>query len=531
MSRFDIDDDRRLESALADAVKAFTPPSGLKEAVRDRLFTPEHPRLTPYKARHWKWFVPAAACALVALGVWLAWPGPPWVSIAYAEFEKVIERSGKVEWVHFRETGGREIWQSFRPDRYYSQSPNGIWARDESANREYDYDGRKNTLRIRFASPGDGLHRNFADFIRAKVGDFEKSGKKVAKRTETLGGREVTVYAIAGFPEPGELRYYVDPKTDRVVAAEKRGSGWLSWFRERLDLDYPTEGPKDVYALGVPRDAKIVDETPPPEVLQLATRVEAARKMGMERFFKAEIEVFESFSEKIPPNRGLDVQLFYVSNGRVRGERYAGVPCPKKLTREQAAEYLEELKKEAPTSSPEQLEAWLVGRKPKQILFADLRTGQIVSYELNDKGRLETLEMQSVPWAEAMTWDSMVPLEGRTALLPEKTGPWGKLVGIEIRDGHVALQRLYFNPERDYLCEEKDKGWTASNHDITNVLEYAKSPAGQWFVKRLRDSMHNGRETKLLVTFLDDRREIDPSLFDESRITPDALSSWKDITR
>jgi len=58
----------------------------------------------------------------------------------------------------------------------------------------------------------------------------------------------------------------------------------------------------------------------------------------------------------------------------------------------------------------------------------------------------------------------------------------------------------------------------------TEVVEYAKTPAGRWFRKRLRRTEYGGRDTILVTNFRDDRRPIDPQVFDASRITAADLS-------
>ena len=90
-------------------------------------------------------------------------------------------------------------------------------------------------------------------------------------------------------------------------------------------------------------------------------------------------------------------------------------------------------------------------------------------------------------------------------------------------------QRWRFNPDRDCLCEQVEKTWKADHVDVTEVLDYAKTPGDQWFQKRLRRSTHSGRESILITRFLDDRRDISPLLFDESQIRPEDLCKWKDI--
>ncbi len=51
----------------------------------------------------------------------------------------------------------------------------------------------------------------------------------------------------------------------------------------RVELDYPESGPADVFALGVPRDVKVVDYVPTPELTQILAGMRAGRE-GMDTY-------------------------------------------------------------------------------------------------------------------------------------------------------------------------------------------------------------------------------------------------------
>lgn len=546
MNPLDFDDDQPLESALAEAVKAFPPPAGLQGTVRERLFgRPESPPACPRPRAGWRRVRrllagAIAGCLLVAAVVWLCWPETQLVSVAYAELAQVFENTNRAEWVHYFEKDGREIWMSFRPHRYYSKYPGGACAMDRSTNRQYRYDAAKGTLAVSFMDSPSGhswdqyasLADYMRDFMRLKIEHFEQSGSQVQKGSETLDGRTVTVYAVSVFRDgekEGTLKYCVDPETGLVVAIEGVGAGLLSWRRLRVVFEYPAQGPQSIYDLGVPRDVKIVDKTPPPEVLDLVAKVEQAAKAEPRQFYQVSAQVYESFSEGYPPWAGAIVKVRWYKEGQRRTEEYR-VRCPRTLSRQQALEYLERLKKEIPVDRLEKIEAWLGSRKPDKIMIDDAR-GISTVYRLSKEGKLVT-ERYSCAWfAEYLgigAWRLPVELDGDPVLLEEE-GRWGKLVGIENHDSPLKSHRWYFNPDRDLLCERYERRIRAydsnpARTDSGEVLEYAKTPAGRWFPKRIRRLKYGGRETILETNFRDDRRRIDPQVFEGARVTAEDLS-------
>jgi hypothetical protein len=540
MNTLDFDDDSQLKSAFAEAARASVPPAGLKETVRKRLFSrPATPAASPRPRARWRRIRTLAAGALaasllVAALLWLSRPETELVSVAYAELGEVLQNSDQAEWVHYFEKDGREIWMSFRPHRSYSKYASGACAMDRSTNREYWYDAAKGTLTVSFMGLPSGhswdqyasLSEYMREFVRMKIEHFELSGGEVRKGTDTLDGKTVTVYVVTASDRgvKGTLKYYVDPQTDLLVGAEIAAAGLPG---QRLVIDYPAKGPQSVYELGVPRDVKIVDKTPPQEVLDLVERVEAAAKAAAKQSYHVSAQVYQSFSEQCPPWVGATVNVTYSKDGQVRKDEY-NVRCPQTLSRQQALEYLETLRKQIPVDRLEALDAWLSDRKPEKIFLADMQNGRGTFYGLDEEGKLAS---QPISPAMIAIWKSGSPVEldDRPSLLPEQEGQWGKLVGIQNHDG-PKLQRWYFNPDRDYVCEKAEvehssvhESWPGKTNS-RQVLEYAKTPGGRWFRKRLRRLEHGGRETILITNFQDDRRGIEPGVFDGSRITARDLS-------
>jgi hypothetical protein len=90
--------------------------------------------------------------------------------------------------------------------------------------------------------------------------------------TEADGRRLFVVKAKGGGPYRFHQSIYVDVQTRRVVSAESREG--------RIEYSYPQTGPMDIYDLGVPRDARVVDGSPPPELMELRAKVLAAQQRG-----------------------------------------------------------------------------------------------------------------------------------------------------------------------------------------------------------------------------------------------------------
>ena len=61
----------------------------------------------------------------------------------------------------------------------------------------------------------------------------------------------------------------------------------------RFVLDYPEEGPADIYALGVPRSAKIVDRVPKPDLARVIDGVKTSRQRFADSYYAIVAETMD----------------------------------------------------------------------------------------------------------------------------------------------------------------------------------------------------------------------------------------------
>ena len=210
----------------------------------------------------------AAAIVTLAIGVWLL-PGPGGVESVYAELNQSAANTNAAEWVHFRGTFmGEEAegWISVDPVRKVVKSADRIYFTDGPSLRHFFYTPANRTLRIEpfcEASRDQVANLKQKTFLEVMLAMFaydkEREGGKLTRRAETVDGKAYDVFTFERATCAEVTSLWVDPGTKQVAMITGKGGTWPKPIR--LELDYPKTGPADIYALGVPRDAKIIDNT------------------------------------------------------------------------------------------------------------------------------------------------------------------------------------------------------------------------------------------------------------------------------
>lgn len=475
--------------------------------------------------------IAAAVAATVALVVLLATHSQsPLVSPAYAELTQAVQATQRAEWIHFTGKDGSETWMSFRPVRRFDKLPNkAVSAVDGTALLQYWYEPKENLLTIN-SLPGPPSLSSFSsgfDFLMADMKYQEHVGKyKVAKETEKRDDKILTVYVMTpvSADQPSQ-RLVVDPQTNRIVEVGDGG--------DRITLDYPPSGPQDVYAVGVPKNAKIVDNSPSAEATQIIKDVVAAASATPKALYEVSLSWLEEPPEKwdgVISAATADVLIS--ESGTLRKDEYS-ILLPKNLAGDERKQYLKNLSAEMSADSLDQAEGWLERHSPQAVYIA--QAGKLVFeqnqvpqpaltvFRLDKDSKLETMTYGDPnarfallrPWYEEPEFEAIA----RTSL-PPVDGPSGRLVGVE-GDSNGATYRWYFNPARDYLCERFEASFQTT-HILQEVTEYAQTPAGRWYPKRIRQTGTRG--VRQIVTFRDDARAIDPKVFDPSAIKAEDLA-------
>lgn len=542
-----------IERELKAATSACQPPAGLDDSIARRLAERQTatPAATPTAMRP-RGFrlgraiaVAAAACAVLA---GLAWLIPPLSkpSTAYAEVMQALAVSQEAECTHFHEKDGRECWVSFKPLRWIEKNKDGsVQSLDVSSEQGVSYSPSAKTVTIMTVSPstlvsspaGDAARSaNMLEFLAKRLQTEKAMGAEVTKGAERIAGKEMTVFTekLNGVENgQGTRRFIVDPATSRLVRIEETvGDKTVG-----VDFDYPDKMPADVYALGVPREAKVIDLRLTADTACLLKSVRAAADRFSKTYHAIESDIQTSFSGEAPQKLGW-VNEWWVKGAMIRSNSY-DVPLPRDLGEKDWQKQLAELAKPFLTGNVADLEAWMKQRKPTSI--GVIRDGaDSVAYLSREDGKLVKRTSRRTPGGPIQAfWQLESPIETSTPRMGgQEKGPWGDLVGIVSNTpspftgpGPKCETRWYFNPDRDYLCERFSVANFDPNHPgkdaryFRKVAEYAKTPGGLWYPARseAESKRLSGKTARSITCFVDDKAKIDDKLFDLGTVTADSL--------
>jgi hypothetical protein len=512
----------------------------------------------------------AAVCIAAALtGWWISRPPGGPVESAYGQLLQAAAESRAAEWVYTKSAQDgvmTESWMSFQPQQTFVRSSNGViryW--DATARCMWIYDKPSNTLTI---APSDSVpapeNMSFMDVMMDRL--KEAKGGQVAKGKEEVGGKIYTTYSYTELTGQA-WAFRVDPAANRVVN--------LSVAGKSIDLEYPKTGPADIYALGVPKDAKVVDLRPTPGVVSVDEAVEKARRAFAPTYFAIICE-----AKVLPPDGRYDpisIKVVYKKNDRFRIEYYSPPAIGPKT----------------PIHDMKTVEQWVGGISPSNILFcgttdakgihrpvvsvrpdlAGARGAPDVPRLVMDKGMGD--EQDTVEWA---SWGApgLKPQKGAVVIKDPESTAGGLIVRQtesqgETFQGKVGKYprrlRWSFDPNHDFLFSryesledaqgdwQQDKGWLKGLgpkaadpkfHVLftIKILDFAQTAQGQWYAAKVlresegsvrsfteggkagqtnaggasKDAIPTGKQAWVDLIYLDTARKLDDNLFDPDRL-------------
>jgi hypothetical protein len=269
------------------------PPRDLLDRVRARLHenTVQSPLPVPVRATApWSkrvWFAAAGTAAVVLIALFFSLQSS---SVAWSQ---VAEAVRALPWIHMKAVSGqdksREMWISVSRNVIAARDSKTIRYDDLGSRIVYAYDLHEKKLFRLSATNHVGNEVKFMEeifqaiFRGNAIRGEEFLGPKLIRqrqRKTTEDGRQWILYELdLGIPNDSDptrtftIIIRVDPEkklpqTMTIVhVKEKMG----------LAIDYPTEGPADIYALGVPRGAPVDDRTPPPDLNRILKIIQQNR--------------------------------------------------------------------------------------------------------------------------------------------------------------------------------------------------------------------------------------------------------------
>ena len=209
--------------------------------------------------------IAAAAVIIIAVLVGINQFGG---SIEAVALGQVIEAMKKVNWMHVvgreKEGGISEAWSSFESKINIKKDENGrITYTNYHKNKRYVYDPAKQTIYVY-----DVSGENFAFGTAGPLQLFEEllqmerdKGAKITRRKDGKAEIWEAVTSEGNMTVEGRVFIDIEKGLPMVMQVKATRNGKII---QDLDVrfEYPQKGPEDIYELGAPKSAVVVDGKP-----------------------------------------------------------------------------------------------------------------------------------------------------------------------------------------------------------------------------------------------------------------------------
>lgn len=516
------------------------------EALLERLRREMIPVDRPARRRFrplLRWLAPSLAAAAVCVTLAVLVIPRSTAQVALADIQRALEQ---VPWVrltgHLRrlragqtspEEQEGEIWYGFNPMREAQRAKDGgVSFSDASEERTYRYDPKTDTVTVRYRPerPYDQVRSPMEGFTwilgLAPLVDWALIGQVREERE----GRSVEVLT---FERADETKAYVRgvDKQRFVVVCDSSTHlpievSTIGWRNGQVVLeasgivDYPPSGPTGIYDLGVPRTAKVVERLAPPEILQVLDKVDWHRQ----RFgptYDALIYVHSRYRDE---EGDIETFLFHLRKDHDRTR----LDCYEHLALGEAAVLDEEGRVQPRPDDPAAIKAWLT---PARFFWVKLYDGTRSYARGGWGGRSEEVTavrqsqiLRAPTHLEGLAWPPPLGVRAPYWHLRPSTDAHSELICLEhkdqfnlhrLLDGKVVRvrearsERVHINPERDYIVERREResrfgdgeqdpdsghvverlseGMPEDSLRVRTVVEYARTDAGQWYPRKIRE--------------------------------------------
>jgi len=220
-------------------------------------------------------FAAAAAVIIIAIMIGINYFGGSidGSTVALAQVKKAME---KVDWLHGinKATGGdTEEWYSFQSQIKILKENGKITYWNYGEGKKYVYVSSKGSITV-----FDISDENFAigaaspfEFIERLIKLEQDRGAELIRKAGKYNDTKAEIWQVTRLEENGieKIKLFIDIKKCLPIAGEVKYTdikGDIA-YKGNIKFEYPEEGPQDIYALGVPRTAKIIDKTRLPVVI------------------------------------------------------------------------------------------------------------------------------------------------------------------------------------------------------------------------------------------------------------------------
>ena len=476
---------------------------------------------TIMKSRITKLAVAAGVIIVVLIGISQFGGSIDGASVAFGQIKQAVE---KVPWVHSVNNNSScsdEGWLSFMLQIEINKKANGkIKYEDYAKKIKYVYSPETETItRTDISNKKFALGTtNFFSFIEAYLDKEQARGAELTRENGLYNETPVEIWEIVR-PEDNwteEIKMYIDTENHLPLAVEVRSGDIDSEpsYVGNVTFDYPENGPQDIYALGVPQSAKIVDLLPDSDVLEVLRTYQQYRNDAPSKY--AAVVIFDTEeSARTKKNIFGYATIIHRDGQRQYGQQYKILGA--------ADEYADQIGKTFDSAMN-----WCRQSNLTELSVVDLFNGV---YHYQTEYNADDDKWQSRPrrdYPEHLgNYLEVLRQKGWPSIgLKSKNSPDRQICIIENeyskKYGLICIERLnqgtnydgkhkampprrelyYLNPQKDYICQrleeyrrrnapwQKDKSWLDGVEpdnirpdatSITQVTEYSQMDSGKWY--------------------------------------------------
>ena len=452
----------------------------------------------------------------------------------------VIESMQKMKWVHAKGTVQQvgqtilhEEWECYNPKINIKIDPEGIINyRDYANGIAYIYQPVGNTITI---SPITDRYDQTApesptDAVQFMIEQFELEGGKVTRTKSTMDGIPVEIFNMVD--ERQDLILIVDTQKNLPIHIETIAHipQMNLDAKASIVIEYPGQGPVDIYSLGVPEDAEIIDNRPQGNTQNIINEIQKRYDSGFGDHIAVAFESYVEDNDVLEPTK----MVLMRQKGKL-----------KRLDRLNVYNYTGS-KINIPTLYSAVKDNW-PELKIQDVL--DLAEDEFAEYQLVFDGQTSIMRFNSLGKEEFNSIRTdMFQLGGPESLIyystinpsalmmtgpdmqikpeiiqedPNHQGLIGMRFIVNVNSTEQRFQEntlkdrttsYWFDPEKDYLLVEsetreiRDEGTLSSNQ---KVIEAAQTESGKWYPKIIISEMFSPdakgeihrilQETRILV--------------------------------
>ena len=433
-------------------------------------------------------------------------------SIAWGQ---IAEAMKKMPWMHMISKGFEqnvkmtsEQWVSFESKIWAWKNADGTRLYfDYSKHENYKYDPCSETVTISYIHE-DGPPVETSSpriLLEDMVKKLSEQGAKITRKDGDYKGRHVQIYEISMLQNGvnGKLQLFINPQSQLLLAGEVKGvdSNNNAIMYADIEFEYPEHGPKNIYDLGVPLSAKIVNNLPPLKVNKTLDEYRNHREALHRKYISVMIR--DSTAEIIyRDGEFMTTEERYAKNKKDWKARSAEI----------SANFVSLLDWWSNNDNSELREIYLYNGKYDYYVYGlpDNPKGyRTEGHNPNHKG------VEDIGWPNISMW---IAPNRELNIIETNYSNEENLICIELllpgeirSDGSISLpaKRLYYiDSQKDYMCVrcefyskkdapwQKDKTWLTNidssiippdSYVIKEVTEFAHASGGKWYPKEIKN--------------------------------------------